>query len=125
MTAVECLSNIINDCHALDNEALNRMDAAAADTEVSAVVTRWLGWIESVGKKAGLPEAELHSAFMFTCDGCGRDTFVRGVEVRQADDCVFIVPATETVKCEHCNVEYEPEVVHPYDFSQDMDDDDD
>ena len=118
MTAVGCLSNIINDCHALSNETLNNQE----------VVDRWLGWINSVNKPdSGLPEAELHTAFMFTCDSCGRDCFVRGIEMPVDDDddddvAAFVVPATKIVKCEHCKAEYKARIVHPYDDDEDDDD---
>lgn len=76
-----------------------------------------------MGDATGLPKVELHQAFVWTCEDCGRDSFARAVHLtpeevamlgedvldraggRSGDWCM----APWAVTCPHCGARYETE----------------
>lgn len=70
-----------------------------------------------------MPEVELHDAYVWTCDACGRDCFVRAVTVEMTDDDIVAmqirhggepedwqtgkwITRPDEVTCDHCGKTY-------------------
>lgn len=82
-----------------------------------------------------LPKVELHSAFMFCCDSCGRDNYFQGIpatveEIAELmeDGCLEMVPPSgvgmlrvpDEVECYHCQARFAVEL--PGDDEEDEED---
>lgn len=77
--------------------------------------------------KDDLKDIELHMAYMFDCDNCGKENFVRGIspdftqseadaikEKHGIDTCnqgAFVV-IPNTVTCKHCNTSFRASQIH-------------
>ena len=57
---------------------------------------------------------EVHSAWMFDCNDCGRENFIRGVRREAMEDSegmvnLYVLYPRE-VSCKHCDHQYETEL---------------
>ena len=68
---------------------------------------------EKPEEKSEIERIEVHSAWMFDCNGCGRENFIRGVrrESIQTEDRVDLyVLYPREVACKFCEKQYETEL---------------
>ncbi len=65
-------------------------------------------------KPAKIERIEVHSAWMFDCNGCGRENFIRGVRREALEDAegmvnLYVLYPRE-VTCKFCEQKYETEL---------------